>query len=303
MKKNEKASQASSTLACDGERLFVNFLNDGAVYTTALDRSGEQVWQRKICDYVIHQGYASSPAIYKDLVIVSADTKHKRGGAIVAMDRVSGEERWRQARPSLPNYPSPIVVTAAGKTQVILTGCELVSSFDPDTGEKLWEIEGATTECVTSTVTDGNLIYTSGGYPDNHVSAIHADGSGKVAWRNGDRVYVPSMLIKDGYLYAILDAGIAACWKADTGEQQWKKRVGGTFSSSLVLVGDRIYAIDEDAKTTIFRASPAGFEKVADNKLEGDSFATPTIAGNRIYLRIGTSSENHRQEFLYCIGE
>ena len=303
MKKNQKASQASSTIACDGERLFVNFLNDGAVYTTALDRDGEHLWQRKICDYVIHQGYASSPAIHNDLVIVSADTKHKRGGALVAMDRANGEERWRHSRPSMPNYPSPIILTAAGKTQVILTGCELISSFDPDTGEKLWEIEGATTECVTSTVTDGELVYSSGGYPDNHISAVHADGSGKVAWRNGDRVYVPSMLIKDGYLYAILDAGIAACWKADTGEQQWKKRLGGTFSASPVLVGDHIFAIDEDATTTIFRADPTGFEKLAVNKLTGDTFATPTIAGNRIYLRVGTRVDDKRQEVLYCVGK
>ncbi|MEL6104713.1 MAG: sialate O-acetylesterase [Planctomycetota bacterium] len=303
MKKNQKASQASSTLACDGQRLFVNFLNDGAVYTTALTRDGQQQWQHKICDYVIHQGYASSPAIYKDLVIVSADTKHRRGGAIVALDRETGEERWRKERPSMPNYPSPVVLTAAGRTQVILTGCKLVSSFDPATGRKLWEIEGATTECVTSTVTDGTLVFSSGGYPDNHVAAIHADGSGKVAWRNGDRVYVPSMLLKDGYLYAILDAGIAVCWKADTGEEQWKKRLGGTFSSSPVLVGDHIYAIDENAEMTIFAANPGAFEKIAVNKLDGDSFATPTIAGDRVYLRIGTRQNDERQEMLYCIGQ
>ena len=303
MKKNQKASQASSTIACNGQQLFVNFLNDGAVYTTALSRDGQQQWQHKICDYVIHQGYASSPAIYKNLVIVSADTKHQKGGAIVALDQETGEERWRQSRPSMPNYPSPVVLTAAGKTQVILTGCELVSSFDPDTGEKLWEIEGATTECVTSTITDGNLVFSSGGYPDNHVAAIHADGSGKVAWRNGDRVYVPSMLLKDGYLYAILDAGIAACWNASNGKEQWKKRLGGTFSSSPVLVGDHIYAIDENAKMTIFHANPERFEKVAVNQLEGDSFSTPTIAGSRIFLRLGTRQDDARQEVLCCIGE
>ena len=302
MKKNEKASQASSSIACDGKRLFVNFLNDGAVYTTALDRNGNQVWQRKVCDYVIHQGYGSSPAIHDDLVIVSADTKHKKGGALVAFDRETGNERWRQARPSAPNYPSPIILEAAGKTQLILTGCNLVSSFDPASGEKLWEIDGATTECVTSTVTDGKLVYSSGGYPDNHVSAVAADGSGKVAWRNGDRVYVPSMLLSEGYLYAVLDAGIATCWKADTGDQVWKARLGGTFSASPVLVGNRIYAIDEDATTTVFLADPSGFKKLATNTLEGDAFATPTIVGSRIYVRVGVRVDGKRQEFVYCIG-
>ncbi|MEI8022164.1 MAG: PQQ-binding-like beta-propeller repeat protein, partial [Schlesneria sp.] len=163
--------------------------------------------------------------------------------------------------------------------------------------------KGSTEECVTSTVTDGNLIYTSGGYPRNHLSAIHADGSGKVAWENGTRVYVPSMLLKDGYLYAVLDAGVAMCWKCDTGEEKWKERLGGTFSASPVLVGDQIFATNETGTTWIFKASPTGFEKIAENKLADDVFATPTICGSRIYMRAATKSDDKRQEFLYCLGK
>ena len=72
---NQKRSQAASTVACDGERLFVNFHNRDAVYTTALDRDGKQIWQTKISDYVLHQGYGSSPAVFGPLVLVSADNK------------------------------------------------------------------------------------------------------------------------------------------------------------------------------------------------------------------------------------
>ena len=50
-------------------------------YTTALTRAGKIVWQTKITDYVLHQGFGSSPALYKSLVIVSAD--HKGGGVVV----------------------------------------------------------------------------------------------------------------------------------------------------------------------------------------------------------------------------
>src|SRR5436305_908526 len=66
-KGNGKSSLASSTVACDGKRLFINFLHAGAVWTTALDRDGGQLWQTKITDYVIHQGSGSSPAIYQGL--------------------------------------------------------------------------------------------------------------------------------------------------------------------------------------------------------------------------------------------
>lgn len=298
---NKKASQASTTIACDGERLFVNFLNGDAVYTTALDRSGHRIWQTHISDYVVHQGYGSSPELFGPLVIVSAD--NKGGGAIAGLDRKTGDVVWRHARPATPNYASPVVVQAAGRHQLIFTGCDLVSSYDPLTGTKLWEVAGATTECVTSTVTDGKLVWTSGGYPRNHVSAVRADGSGQIAWENGVRVYVPSMVLHEGTLYAVTDDGVAMCWHAATGEELWKGRLGGTFSSSPVMVGGHVYATNEAGRTFIFRASPDRFELLAENQLGDDVFATPAICGGRIYQRVAELEDGRRQEYLYCIGE
>lgn len=298
---NEKASQASSTPACDGRRVYCNFLNDGAVYTTALDLDGRQLWQTKISDYVLHQGYGSSPAVYRNLVIVSAD--NKGGGAVAALDGDSGEIVWKRLRPDKPNYASPIILALDGRDQLLLTGCDLVTSLDPLTGKEHWEIEGATTECVTSTVTDGKHIFTSGGYPRNHIAAVAADGSGRIVWENNLRAYVPSLLEKDGYLYAVLDAGVATCLKSDTGETVWKARLGGTFSSSPVMVGERIYATSENGTTFIFQATPKGYEPLAENQLGESVFATPTICGGRIYQRVAHEVDGERQEFLYCLGE
>ncbi len=299
-KGNKRSSQASSTIACDGERLFVNFLNNDAVFTTALSREGDQLWQQKITDYVVHQGFGSSPLISGPLVIITAD--NKGGGAMTGLGRATGEPVWRHDRPDKPNYPSPILVSIDGHDRLIQTGCDLISCFNPLTGEKLWEAEGATTECVTSTVTDGKHVYTSGGYPKNHVSAVKIDGSGDVAWENSVRVYVPSMLINDGYLYATTDAGVAMCWKSDTGEEQWKARLGGTFDASPVLVGDTIYATNEAGTTFLFKASADEFELLAENTIPGEVYATPVIAGSRIYMRIAEMQDGKRQEMLYCLG-
>ena len=298
---NGKASLASSTVACDGQRLFINFLHDGAVYTTALSRDGKQLWQTKISAYVIHQGYGSSPAVYGSLVIVSAD--NKGGGAIAGLDRATGKVVWKQDRPSTANYASPIILKVAGREQLLMTGCNLVAGLDPLTGKKLWEIKGSTTECVTSTVTDGARIFTSGGYPKNHVAAVAADGSGKVAWENNTRVYVPSMLAHDGYLYGVLDSGMAVCWKADTGKEAWKSRLGGTFTASPVLVGNRIFATNEAGRTFIFKAAPEALELLGDNKLGDEVLATPTICGGRVFMRVAFKKEGKRQEMLYCLGK
>jgi outer membrane protein assembly factor BamB len=297
---NAKSSLASSTIAADGDRLYINFLNQSAVWTTALDMTGKVLWQQKISDYVIHQGYGSSPTVYQQLVIVAAD--NKSGGAIVGLDRQSGEIVWRHERPQKPNYPSPVVLHIDGRDQMIMTGCDLVTSLDPLSGRVLWEIEGATTECVTTTVTDGTHVFSTGGYPRNHIAAVVADGSGRVAWETNTRAYVPSLLAKDGYLYATLDAGVAICVRANDGQQVWKGRLGGTFSSSPVLVGELIYSINEAGETFVFKADPAGFELIARNKLGDDVFATPAICGGRIYVRIAAQQENVRQEYLVCIG-
>lgn len=298
---NAKASMASASPACDGKVVFINFLNNGAIHTTALDRAGKIVWQKKIADYVLHQGFGSSPAVYKSLVIVSAD--NKGGGLIAGLDRATGETVWTRTRPKTPNYASPIILNLAGKEQLLLIGCDLVTSLDPLTGAANWEIKGSTTECVTSTVTDGQLMYTSGGYPRNHVSAVKADGSGTVVWENTSRVYVPSMLVRDGHLYAVLDAGVAMCWKADTGAEVWKGRLGGTFSSSPVLVGEHIFAANEAGKTFVWKATPAEFALVGNNQLGDETFATPAICGGRIYLRVAKNVGGKRQEMLYCIGK
>jgi outer membrane protein assembly factor BamB len=297
---NKKSSQASVTIACDGERLFVNFQNAGAIYATALGRDGTQIWQKKISDFVSHQGFGASPAVYKSLVIFSAD--NKGGGAITALDRATGATVWRHERPRLPNYTSPVILKAAGQEQLIFTGCDLVSSFEPLSGKMLWEVTGATTECVTSTVTDGDVFITSGGYPKNHMSAMKADGSGKLVWENTTRVYVPSMLIRDGRLYAVTDAGVAMCWQSDTGKELWKSRLGGTFSASPVMVGENIFAANEEGQTFVFRPGSDSVELVANNKLGDEVFATPTICGGRIYLRIATNHDGQRQETLYCLG-
>ncbi|MCF6286891.1 MAG: PQQ-binding-like beta-propeller repeat protein, partial [Candidatus Hydrogenedentes bacterium] len=183
-----RSSKASSTLACDGQRVFATFLNDNAIYITALGLDGEQLWQQKVCDFKIFQGYAASPAVYGPLVIVSAD--HRGGGTVAGFDRVTGKLVWTQKRPELPNYTSPIILNMAGRDQLIILGCDLVSSYDPLTGKKGWEVEGSTVETVSSAVSDGQVLVTSGGYPSKHISVVRGDGSGEVLWRNETRVYV-----------------------------------------------------------------------------------------------------------------
>jgi outer membrane protein assembly factor BamB len=298
---NTRSCKASSTVACDGQRLFITFINDNAVYITALDLAGKRLWQKKISDFVMHQGFAPSPALYGPLVIASTD--HKGGGALTAYDRVTGDVVWTQKRPELPNYTSPIILKIDGRDQLILTGCDVISSFDPLTGAMNWEVAGATTECVTSVVSDGQFVVTSGGYPSKHISVVRGNETGEELWRNETEVYVPSMLIDGGYLYVVTDSGRAFCHELKTGKLAWEQRLGGKFAASPILVGERIFVTNNKGTTFIFKASPKAFELVGENALVVDDVqATPAFCGSRIYLRVALGEDEQRQEMLYCLG-
>ena len=297
---HRNASLASATVAWDGERLYINFLNDRAIHTTALDTSGKIVWTQRVADFQLHQGFGASPVVHKSVVIVSAD--HRGGGKISGLDKQTGKILWQQDRPKIANYASPAVLNVAGRTQAVIAGCNLVASYDPMTGKKLWEIEGSTEETVVTPVTDGHRVFVGGGYPKNHVMAVEADGSGKIAWQNGARAYVPSLIVRDGHVFAVLDAGHAVCWKSDTGEEVWKEKVDRDFYASPVMLGTRIYVTSQRGLTSVFEATPQHFKLLGQNQLGDEAFATPAICGNRIYLRAARKGEP-RQEYLWCIGE
>jgi hypothetical protein len=109
------------------------------------------------------------------------------------------------------------------------------------------------------------------------------------------------MIAKDGHLFAVTDAGLAVCWKSDTGEELWKERLGGDFFASPVMAGDRIYASNVAGKTFIFIATPKAFQLLCANQLGDEAYASPVICDSRIYLRVAKKGEA-RQEYLYCVG-
>lgn len=109
------------------------------------------------------------------------------------------------------------------------------------------------------------------------------------------------MLATDEYLIGVDDAGIARCWSAASGDELWKKRLGGNFSASPVIVGETIFAPNLEGKTFVFRAGDK-FESVATNRLGNDCYASPAVSGGDLFLRIGRGSGRDRKEQIVCIG-
>jgi hypothetical protein len=299
---NRKNTHASSSVACDGAIVFAAFLNHDRLQVVAHDLDGEPVWEQIAGAFTPKEyknGYAASPLIYGSLVIIAGDFD---GDAfLVAFDRKTGEQIWKTPRPSRINYPSPVVANVAGRHQLLMSGGDIVASYDPRSGKQLWKVAATTMATAGTMVWDGDLVFASGGYPVAGTVCIRADGSGEIIWSNNQKCYEQSMLAVDGHIYAINDSGIALCWEAETGEEKWRQRLRGPISASPVLSGKNIFALNELGTTWVYRASPEKFELVTKNQLGTEAFATPTICGNQIFLRVGESAGAQRQETLYCI--
>jgi len=298
-----KNTEATPTIACDGERLFCTFFHHETVQATALDLAGKQVWQKAVGPYnpqVYKYGYAPSPTIYRGTVIISAEYDGK--SAIAALDRLTGKEVWRTPRPNNLSFSTPVVAHVAGRDQLLLSGADQVASFDPASGKQLWSVPGTTGATCGTMVWDGDIVFASGGYPKAETIAVKADGSGKVLWKNNQKCYEQSMLAHAGYVYALNDNGVLYCWKGSDGEQMWVKRLGGLVSSSPILAGGNIFWANEAGTWFVFKPNPKEFELVAENRLGTEAFPSPAVAGGQLFIRTATGSGRERQEFLFCFG-
>ncbi len=293
-------SWANCSPACDGERVYLAFSHKSQVIVTALDLEGKEVWRKTVGDFVSHHGYSASPVIFGSSLVLSAD--HKKGGYLAALDLETGDLRWKTKRPPDPSYVAPAILDVAGRKQLVISGCNLFAGYDPATGKTLWTSKTTTTECVGTVVAAGDLVFASGGYPDNLTVCVNARNPGKVVWKKPIRTYVPCMLAFGGHLYTVTDRGIGYCWETASGKEKWKARIGKSFTASPIIAGKRIYAWSDKGTTHVFKTSSSGFEPLAANKLGDEVFATPAICGNRIYLRCAFRKNGQRSEKLYCIG-
>lgn len=302
-KVHNKNTHASSTACSDGSQIYATFNHHNKVEAVALDMNGSIVWRQDVGGFLPKQyqyGYAASPTLYNGTLIISGDSDTVAW--VKALDTKSGRVVWQQNRPKKLNWSSPIVANVAGRDQLIISGCEMVASYDPKSGRPMWSQPCLTMATCGTVVWDDDTIYASGGYPKKETVAVKADGSGRILWKNGVKCYEQSMLIHNGYLYGFDDNGIVFCWEAKTGREMWKQRLQGPVSASPVLVGDTIYASNERGTTFVFKASSQGFEAVAKNQLGTESFATPTVVDNRLYLRVAAGQGGNRRETLYAIG-
>jgi outer membrane protein assembly factor BamB len=303
-KKHNENSWASSTPAADGERVYVTFWDKPHLRVYCYDHAGNLLWEKTPGEFHSVHGFGCAVTLHKDLVIVNADQDAPKGQAayLVALDRKTGEERWRADRPNkLRSYCPGVVVEAGGRAQLVLTGSKCVASYDPDTGKQLWLVNGPTEQFVSSVVLHDGVLLLTAGFPQHWVMAIDPTGSGNVTkshvlWSKlGEGGYVPSPVARGGMLFLVDDKGVASCWDAKTGKQHWKERLGGKgHHASAVAADGRVYFVSDDGITFVVKAA-AEYEVLAKNVLGERVFASPAFSDGEVFVR--------GAKHLWCLAE
>jgi outer membrane protein assembly factor BamB/ankyrin repeat protein len=312
IKRHIKSSHANPTPATDGKHLVAYFASEG-LYCYDLD--GKPLWKQDIGlidvgafnDPDLQWGVASSPIIYRNLVIVQCD-RHK-DSFIAAYDLDSGKRVWLTTRDEIPSWSTPTIYEGKARDELIANGTKYVRGYEPLTGKELWRLGRNSEITVPAPIIGHGLIFVTSGYrPIQPIYAIWPGAAGdvslpdsaesnlSVAWskkRGGP--YMPTPIVYGDYLYTCANSGIVTCYEAKTGKQVHQKRLGGTggFSASPVAADGRLYFTSEEGDVRVVKAGP-NFELLAVNPMGDVCMATPAISDGMLFVR--------SQHYLFGVG-
>ncbi len=305
IKRHTKASHANSTPVTDGKYLVAFYGSEG-LYCYDLD--GTLLWKKDlgVLDsgfYVVKDaqwGFASSPVIYKDKVLIQCDVQEN--SFLAAFNLKDGAEIWRTGREEVPTWSTPTIYEGKDRTQMIVNGFKHIGSYDVSTGEEIWKLVGGGDIPVpTPIIAHGHTFITNAHgrmAPMYAISldakgTISTDGDGKaLSWlhaRGG--AYMQTPLAYGDLLYSCTDGGVLTCYEAKTGVRAYKKRLGGGrlgFTASPVAGDGKIYFTSETGEIFVI---PTGteFDILSRNSMDEVCMATPAISAGTLFVR----TQNH----------
>jgi len=313
-KRHIKSSYANSTPVTDGVYLIAFFGSQGLY---GYDINGNFLWAKDLGrldvgaydDRAYEWGPASSPIIYKDMVIVQCDTQDE--SYIIACDLKSGETIWRTTRDELPSWGTPTIFKNSQRVELVTNSSNYIYGYNPEMGVELWRLGGSSKITAPTPVYFGDLLVVcSGRGPEAPIFAIKAGAIGNisleegksankhVAWSHMKRgPYMPTPIIYRGYLYSINNNGRLDCYDFQTGEQIYREKIqhkGGGFSASPVAADGKIYLPSEDGDVFVVKAGPE-FRQISSNEMGELLMASPAISDKMLYIR----AQNH----LFAIGQ
>jgi len=297
-----KATQANSTPATDGRYVVAMFGSQGL---DCYDLDGKVIWKKDLGvlnpglwdDPTSSWGHASSPIIYKDLVIVQADG-HKQS-FIAAYSLKDGSQVWRMERNEITSWSTPTINTSGTRAELVVNGGRFIRGYDPMTGKELWRFSDDNTEVkMQAPLVANNLIYISGGYPAGRPIYVFRSGAnGDISLKPGEETnnfiawksikgspYTPTPIIYNDIYYVCADNGVLSAYDAKTGERIYQERLPSSFSASPIAADGKLYLASEDGDVFVVKAGRT-FQLLATNSMGQPLMATPAISDGLVILR------------------
>jgi outer membrane protein assembly factor BamB len=175
-------SPAVSTPASDGERVYSFF---GSYGMLCYDKAGKLLWKLPMGPFQDEFGSGSSPIVVDGRVLLNQD--HDKDNFLICLDGATGNVVWRAPRDSTRSYATPIVVSTAGKKQVIVAGALQMASYDLADGKLLWTVDGLARIVNTTPAVDGDMLYVATWSPGGDVDARAAMEPWDVALKQWDK--------------------------------------------------------------------------------------------------------------------
>lgn len=287
---------ASTTPALDADRLYAAWATPDEHVVIALDRlQGKELWRRDLGPYVAEDGFGASPVLAGDVLVVANDQDEGGTSSYLGLDRATGQIRWKVERESKKaSFSTPCVFQPEGaRPQVILTSCAHgITSLDPASGRKNWELPVFEVRATGSPLIAGNVIFasngvgTSGRYLVAARPGIPEQGvQVQELYRIKEAVpYVPTPVARWPLVFLWSDRGVATCIDGPTGTVHWRQRVGGEYLSSPVCVGQALYGSAKNGEMVVLAAADK-YQLLARIDLGEPTNSTPAVADGVMYLR------------------
>jgi outer membrane protein assembly factor BamB len=236
--------------------------------------------------------HAFSPLVDRGLVIFHLGGHNK--GALTAFDAVSGTTRWSWTGDG-PGYGSPVVAELAGTRQIVANTEAKLVSVDAASGALLWEVPFPSTNFTNSLtpIVAGDLVILANNAKPTTAYRIARDGgrwTATVAWENMEAQIgrLSNAVVAGDVLFGLTNRNAGQYFAIDlkTGGSVWTSEPRQATNVSLVRAGDLLFSLEEDGELVIFRRAGNAFDVVKRYQLaDSETWAAPSIAGNRIFVK------------------
>lgn len=230
---------------------------------------------------------AASPLVVDDKVIVLPGGTSNN--SVVAYNKMTGAPVWK-SQSDRQAYVSPMLVTLAGRRQVLVVSASRVFGLEPGNGSLLWSYSWGTDMGINVSqpiIVDNNRFFISSGYGKGAALVEVSGSTARTVWENVSmKNKFNSSVLHQGFVYG-LDEGILTCVDVNTGERKWK---GGRYGyGQVILASGHLIVSSDTGDLVLVRATPDQHSEVARfSALQGQTWNYPAIAGGRLLVRNGT---------------